>query len=235
MKCIIIADRENYAHIAEMMKRFSFVSVLETGGASGAAVKLMSKERNIDLLIIDNDLPGLNSFELINGLDNKPNIIMVSSDDRHALEAFDFNVIDYMVKPLNYVRFFRAVDKVARYYGSPHRGNDPEDEVFIRKSSTLVKLKLKDIVYVEALENYVTVYTDHDKFTILFTMKAIETQLPSDLFIRIHRSYIVNRSKIEAIRENILELMVGGSVKNLPVGKSFREILMTRLVLMTRQ
>lgn len=234
MKCIIVADKENYNLITELMNRFSSVSLYETDGTSETAIRLLSKEKYIDLLIIDADMPGLNCFDFIRSLEFKPNIIMISSDDKHALEAFEFNVIDYLIKPLHYARFFRAVDKVVKYHVSPESSNSPESEVFIRKNSTLVKLKLKDIVYVEALENYVTVYTDQEKFTILFTMKAIETQLPSDLFIRIHRSWIVNRSRIEAIRENFIELLVGDSLKNLPVGKSFRETLMARLVLMTR-
>jgi DNA-binding LytR/AlgR family response regulator len=98
----------------------------------------------------------------------------------------------------------------------------------------LVKLKLKDILYIEALENYVTLITDKERFTIHFTMKAIENQLPSGVFIRTHRSYIVNRSLILAIKENSLDLNVGGSVKNIPVGKSFRDSLLNEINVIAR-
>ena len=87
--------------------------------------------------------------------------------------------------------------------------NTGDEEIFIKKGSSLVKLKLKDIIYIEALENYVTLNTSDDKFTIHFTMKAIENQLPSGVFIRVHRSFIINKSMIQAIKENSLDLIVG--------------------------
>jgi DNA-binding LytR/AlgR family response regulator len=97
-----------------------------------------------------------------------------------------------------------------------------------------VKLKLRDIIYIEALENYVTLNTNDDKFTIHFTMKAIENQLPSGVFIRVHRSYIINKSMIQTIQENSLDLNVGGSLKNIPVGKSFRDTLLNDINVMAR-
>ena len=97
-----------------------------------------------------------------------------------------------------------------------------------------MKLKLRDIIFIEALENYVTLTTNDDKFTIHFTMKAIENQLPSGVFIRVHRSYIINKSMIQAIKENTLDLNVGGSLKSIPVGKSFRDSLLNDINVMAR-
>jgi DNA-binding LytR/AlgR family response regulator len=106
--------------------------------------------------------------------------------------------------------------------------------VIRRYLSSLVKLKLKDIVFVEALENYVTVNTKEEKYTIHFTMKAIENQLPTSLFIRVHRSYIINKSMIQAIKENTLDLQVGDTLKSIPVGKSFRDVLLNDINVMAR-
>jgi DNA-binding LytR/AlgR family response regulator len=97
-----------------------------------------------------------------------------------------------------------------------------------------VKLKLREIVFVEALENYVTLNTNTDKFTIHFTMKAIESQLPSGVFIRVHRSFIINKSMIQAIKESSLDIMVGHTLKNIPVGKSFRDSLLNDINVMAR-
>jgi DNA-binding LytR/AlgR family response regulator len=109
-----------------------------------------------------------------------------------------------------------------------------DEEIFIKKGSSLVKLKLREIVFVEALENYVTLNTNTDKFTIHFTMKAIENQLPSGVFIRVHRSFIINKSMILAIKENSLDITVGHTVKNIPVGKSFRDSLLNDINVMAR-
>jgi DNA-binding LytR/AlgR family response regulator len=115
-----------------------------------------------------------------------------------------------------------------------HSGILHDEEIFIKKGSSLVKLKLREIVYIEALENYVTLNTNDDKFTIHFTMKAIEHQLPSGVFIRIHRSYIINKSLIQSIKENSLDLKVGGTLKCIPVGKSFRDSLLNDINVMAR-
>ena len=98
----------------------------------------------------------------------------------------------------------------------------------------MVKLKIKDIIYIEALENYVTLNTIERKFTIHFTMKAIENQLPSWIFIRVHRSFIVNKSMIQTIKENSLDLIIGDKLKNIPVGDSFRDPLLNSINMMAR-
>jgi DNA-binding LytR/AlgR family response regulator len=121
-----------------------------------------------------------------------------------------------------------------RYFTPKEIGTSGDEEIFIKKGSSLVKLKLKDIVFVEALENYVTLNTNTDKYTIHFTMKAIENQLPSGVFIRVHRSFIINKSMIQAIKENSLDISIGHTVKNIPVGKSFKDSLLNDINVMAR-
>ena len=163
-----------------------------------------------------------------------PNIIIVSSAEEFALKAFDFNVVDYILKPVTYSRFCRAIDKTMRYFTRKEGTSTGDEEIFIKKGSSLVKLKLTEIIFIEALENYVTLNTNDDKFTIHFTMKAIENQLPSGVFIRVHRSFIINKSMIQTIKENSLDLNVGGSLKSIPVGKSFRDSLLNDINVMAR-
>ncbi len=194
----------------------------------------MSKHKDIDLILLDVKMPEMDGFDLIGSLDHPPNIIIVSGGGEFALKAFDFNVVDFLLKPISYARFCKAIDKTVRYFSPKEISISGDEEIFIKKGSSLVKLKLKDIVFVEALENYVTLNTNTDKFTIHFTMKAIENQLPSGVFIRVHRSFIINKSMIQAIKENSLDISVGHSVKNIPVGKSFKDSLLNDINVMAR-
>jgi len=179
-------------------------------------------------------MPEMNGFDFIGSLDFPPNIIIVSSAEEYAMKAFDFNVVDYLLKPVTYGRFCKAIDKTVRYFARKEASSSGDEEIFIKKSSSLVKLKLREIIYIEALENYVTLNTNDDKFTIHFTMKAIENQLPSGVFIRVHRSFIINKSMIQAIKENSLDINIGGSLKSIPVGKSFRDSLLNDINVMAR-
>jgi DNA-binding LytR/AlgR family response regulator len=179
-------------------------------------------------------MPEMDGFDFINSLEFPPNIIIVSSADEFALKAFDFNVVDYLLKPITYGRFCKAIDKTMRYFARKEAPSTGEEEIFIKKGSALVKLKLIDIIYIEALENYVTLNTCDDKFTIHFTMKAIENQLPSGIFIRVHRSFIISKSMIQSIKDNSLDLKVGDTLKNIPVGKSYRDSLLNDINVMAR-
>ncbi|MBA4321457.1 MAG: DNA-binding response regulator, partial [Odoribacter sp.] len=194
----------------------------------------MSNRQDIDLIFLDIEMPELDGFDFIGSLEFPPNIIIVSAAEEYARKAFDFNVVDFLLKPVPYARFCKAIDKTIRYFTRKESVSSGDQEIFIKKGSTLVKLKLKDIIYVEALENYVTVNTRGEKYTIHFTMKAIESQLPSSLFTRVHRSFIINKSMIQAIRENSLDLIIGDIVKSIPVGKSFRDILLNDINVMAR-
>jgi DNA-binding LytR/AlgR family response regulator len=198
------------------------------------ARNILTSRKDIDLIILDIQMPEMNGFDFIGSLDYPPNIIIVSSAEEYALKAFDFNVVDYLLKPVTYGRFLKAIDKTMRYFARKEVTNTGDEEIFIKKGSSLVKLKLKDIIYIEALENYVTLITRDDKFTIHFTMKAIENQLPSGLFIRVHRSFIINKSMIQAIKENSLDLNVADTMKSIPVGKSFRDTLLDDINVMAR-
>ncbi|HNW56808.1 MAG TPA: LytTR family DNA-binding domain-containing protein [Bacteroidales bacterium] len=235
MNCIIVDDDNLCCKILEgYVSKFSSLSLIGSFSDSMAARNILTQRNDIDLVILDIQMPELNGFDFIGSLDYPPNIIIVSSSEEYAMKAFDFNAVDFLLKPVSFGRFCKAIDKTKRYFSRKEAGNSGEEEIFIKKGSSLVKLKLKDIVYIEALENYVTLNTSDDKFTIHFTMKAIETQLPSDVFIRVHRSFIINKSMIQTIKENSLDLNVGDSLKNIPVGKSYRDSLLDDINVMAR-
>ena len=234
MNCIIGAGNITCELLEEFVGNSSSLNLVGTFIDSVSVRNQLSKQHDIDLLFLDIEILEMDCFDFISNLDYKPNIIVISSSDKFALKAFDISVVDYLLKPITYSRFYRSVDKAIRFYSRRKVNNNVDNEIFIKKGSSFIKLKLKDIIYIEALENYVTLTTIDKKFTIHFTMKAIENQLPSSIFIRVHRSFIVNKNMIKTIKEDSLDLIVGDTHKNFPVGKSFRDFLLNNLNMMAR-
>jgi DNA-binding LytR/AlgR family response regulator len=235
MNCIIVDDDKLSCKLLEgFVSKSGSLTLIGTYSDSVLARNELSKRHDIDLIFLDIRMPEMDGFDFIGSLEIPPNIIIVSSAEEYALKAFDFNVVDYLLKPVSYSRFCKAIDKTIRYFARKEAPNTGDEEIFIKKGSSLVKLKLKEIIFIEALENYVTLNTKEERFTIHFTMKAIENQLPSGVFIRVHRSFIINKSMIQAIKENSLDLVVGDTVKTIPVGKSFRDFLLNDINVMAR-
>jgi DNA-binding LytR/AlgR family response regulator len=235
MNCIIVDDDKlSCKLLEEFVNKSSSLNLVGIFSDAVSARNELSKRKDIDLIFLDIQMPEMDGFDLLGSLDYPPNIIVVSSAEDYALKAFDFNVVDYLLKPITYGRFCKAIDKTSRYFSRKEQVSGGEEEIFIKKGSSLVKLKIKEIIYCEALENYVTLNTRDERFTIHFTMKAIENQLPSSVFIRVHRSYIINKSMIQAIKENSLDLIVGDTIKSIPVGKSFKDFLLNDINVMAR-
>jgi len=235
MNCIIVDDDKLSCKLLEgFVSKSTSLNLLGTFSDSVSARNELSRRRDIELVFLDVQMPEMDGFDFIGSLEHPPNIIIVSGNEEYALKAFDFNVVDYLLKPVTYARFAKAIDKTLRYFSRKELSNTGDEEIFIKKGSSLVKLKIKEIIFVEALENYITLNTADERFTIHFTMKAIESQLPSNVFIRVHRSFIINKGMIQAIRENSLDLVVGNTIKSIPVGKSFRDFLLNDINVMAR-
>lgn len=235
MNCIIVDDDKLSCKLLEgYVNKYASLNLVGIFNDPVSARNEIAKQKDVDLILLDVKMPEMDGFDLIGSLDHPPNIIIVSGGGEFALKAFDFNVVDFLLKPISYARFCKAIDKVVRYFAPKEISKSGDEEIFIKKGSSLVKLKLREIVFVEALENYVTLNTNTDKFTIHFTMKAIESQLPSGVFIRVHRSFIINKSMIQSIKESSLDIMVGHTLKNIPVGKSFRDSLLNDINVMAR-
>ncbi|MBP8959710.1 MAG: response regulator transcription factor [Bacteroidales bacterium] len=235
MNCIIVDDDKLSCKLLEgFVKKYSSLNLVGIYSDSITARNELSRRKDIDIVFLDIQMPEMNGLDFIGSLESPPNIIIVSSSESYARKAFDLNAVDYLLKPITYSRFCKAIDKTIRYYSKKEPVNDADEEFFIKKGSSFVKLKIKDIIYIEALENYVTLNTFSDRFTIHFTMKAIENYLPSGLFIRVHRSYIVNKSMIQKIQDNSLDLAVGNQTISIPLGKSFRDTLFDDINVMAR-
>jgi len=182
------------------------------------------QEQAVDLILLDIEMPGMTGLELTKNLGNKkPIIIFTTSKKEYAAEAFELNVADYIVKPVTPSRFIQAVDKareVLQSNSEEFKLNDDEF-IFIRDSNIVRRLKLDDILFAEAMGDYVKLHTPQKFYAIHTTLKAVEERLPVSKFIRVHRSYIAAITKIDTIQDGAL--VING--KPVPVADAYRAAL----------
>ncbi len=229
MNCIIIEDDElSRKVLEEYIRKTDNLDLTASFHSAIDAINHLGKDTKVDLVFLDIELPQMSGVEFLESLQLPPQVIITTSKDKYAVKAFDFNVTDYLLKPIRYPRFFKAVDKAFKLE-KLYEVNRIDDEIFIKKNSTLIKLAYEDILWIEALENYVVLNTEKDKYTIHFTMKAMEQTLPQYKFLRIHRSYIVNLRKVMAIKEKKLIIRFSDKTHELPIGKSYRERLLKEI------
>lgn len=186
------------------------------------------QEEPVDLILLDIEMPGMTGLELTKNLGNKrPVIIFTTSKKEYAAEAFELNVADYIVKPVTPARFIQAVDKARDILNSNKEEVKFSDEefVFIRDSNIVRRLKLDDILFAEAMGDYVKLHTPQKFFAIHTTLKAVEEKLPASRFFRVHRSYIVAVNKIDTIQDGALII----NSKSLPVADAYRAALNKRM------
>ena len=162
---------------------------------------------DIDLIFLDIEMPILSGFDLLDGLTVKPQVIFVTGKTKYAFKAFDYDAVDYLRKPISKERFLNAVHKaITNYKLKNDEGYDEEDFIFVKSNLKKRKVFLNELRYIEALGDYVKLVTEHDAFVVLSTMKAFEALLPSERFLRIHKSYIVNLDKVERYNSKVIEL-----------------------------
>lgn len=228
MKALIVDDndiaRTTLAHLAKQVPNLTIVS--EYSNAIEAYNHLQNDE--IDLIFLDIEMPEMTGIELTKNLSGKDIIIIFTSSNKdYALEAFELNIADYILKPVMPARFLQAVSKAQAILDS--RKDEVEvtkDEfLFVRDSNITRRLKLDDIFYAEAMGDYVKFYTREKMFAIHGKMKTAEERLPKDHFIRVHRSYIVSVGKIDTLQDG--GIMING--KFIPVADAYRKALNTRM------
>jgi DNA-binding LytR/AlgR family response regulator len=225
MNCIIIDDDlMSRKIIEEFVARTDQLNLVNSYENAVDAINAFSNEEDIDLIFLDIEMPEMSGIDFLKTLQNPPQIIIISSKDKYALDAFNYDVIDYLLKPITYSRFFKAINKANVRF--KNKVDSKENEIFIKKNSALVRLKYDEILWIEALENYVIFNTFTDRYTIHFTMKAIEQKLPAHQFTRVHRSFIVNTSSINVIEDNSVIIKTKDGSKSIPIGKSYKDKLM---------
>ncbi|MCP9749740.1 LytTR family DNA-binding domain-containing protein [Ferruginibacter sp. HRS2-29] len=224
MKCLIIDDNEiARTMLAQLVSQVDDLTVSAECSNAMEAYNFIQKDP-VDLFFLDIEMPGMTGLELTRNLgDCCPVIIFTTSNKEYALEAFELNVADYLLKPVTPARFLQAVNKARDILNSQQEEvkSTGEEFIFIRDSNVIRRLSMNDILYAEALGDYVKLYTTEKMYAIHNTLKSVEERLPSDKFLRIHRSFIVALNKIDTLQDGAV--VIGR--KPLPVADSYRKAL----------
>ncbi len=231
MNCIIVDDDALVRlDLENKISQVSFLNLMGSCSSAAEATQYIMNQQ-VDLMILDVMMPEMNGLQLMKALETeRPQVILVSSSKEFAAEAFDFDVTDFLVKPISGERFFRAAAKSRRLHeGRTSMSSYDDHSVFIKVNTRLVKIDLRDILFVEALADYVTVNTSNNKYTIHSTMKGIESALPGKYFFRAHNSYIIRLDRISEIDDNCVVI----GQKLIPVSRSKVKGLMQKLKLLT--
>ena len=224
MKCLVVDDDEMSR--ATIEHYITQTESLEIIGVCSNAIDALNelKKQAIDLIFLDVEMPEMSGLEMLESLGNPPKVILITSKKEYALEAFEYNVVDYLLKPIDYVRFLKAINKLGELHSKGSINIDSED-IFIKTDLKFVKINFADIHFIEAMADYVIINLGSAKHIIHSTMKAIEKKLSSDSFTRVHRSYIVNLKKIDAVENATIVI----NEQRIPIGASYRPDFMKRL------
>lgn len=231
MRCLIVDDNQ-LARMA-MKQLVAQVQMLELVAECSDAMQAYNYLRNdqIDLLFLDIEMPGMTGIELTKKLGNKKAlIIFTTAKTDYAVEAFELNVVDYLVKPVSIPRFLQAVEKAKETQDSNKEEVkiEAQEFVFVKDNGVLKKLNVEDILYLEAMGDYVKVHTPQKFHVLHSTLKSIEEKLPHTKFIRVHRSYIVALQKIDFIQDGVIRI----GKASIPVAETYKSALNKRLNLL---
>ncbi|NJL57137.1 MAG: response regulator transcription factor [Cytophagales bacterium] len=228
LTCMVVDDDELSRNVVNhYIKKTSFLSLTHECTNAIDASNIL-KDENIDVIYLDIEMPEMSGMDLIKTLDGNNEVILITSNIKYAVEAFEVSVTDYLVKPFDYTRFLQASTKAKERIDAFRRKNEQQIEIYVKSDSRLVRLNLKDILFVEALADYVIINTGKSKLIVHSTMKGIEKRLPASYFARIHRSFIINTERIDYLEDNAIII----NDKIMPIGASYRDNFMSRLNLL---
>ncbi|MBS0029674.1 response regulator transcription factor [Chitinophaga sp. 2R12] len=233
MNCVIIDDeplaREG---IANYVREIDFLHLTATCENPVELMKLLDK-RPVDLVFLDIQMPKMNGIDFLKIVQKPPMVIITTAFPTYALEGFQLNVLDYLLKPITFDRFFKSANKAKDYHqllnkpstDAPKAEKDA-DYFFIKSGSKYEKIRFDDILYVEAMQNYITIYTEKGKYVTLLYLKHLEQNLDQTAFIRVHKSYIVSINKIEGIEGN--EIFIQSH--RIPISRNYHQQVIEQVV-----
>ena len=225
MKCLVVDDDKiSRELICDYIADTEDLELLKECKSGIEASNFLTKNE-VDLIFLDIEMPKMSGIELIRSLENRPQFILITSENKYAVEAFEVEATDYLVKPVEYTRFLKALNKVRQNNKPVHLESANIENLFIKVDSELISISTKDVLWIEALGDYVNLITTTKKYTILSTMKNIEEKLPLNQFVRVHRSYFVRTDRIKKISDDIILV----ENKLIPVSKSYKKELYSRL------
>jgi len=224
LSCIIVDDEPVARKILhEFVEQVPFMD-LHGKFENAMKAEAFLKTNVVDLIFLDIEMPKVSGLQFLQRMHIESMVILTTAFPQYALEGYELDIIDYLLKPFALSRFLKAVQKAKDFYQMKNRtaGALPSTYIFIKSEKRIEKIELSDILYAESVGNYVSVYTENKRIVAYLTMKSLESQLPADEFIKIHQSYLVNCSKIEAIEGN--EIKIG--CKSLPMSRNYRDTVM---------
>ncbi len=225
-KCLIVDDeplaRDLMRNHIEKLDNFEIVC--ECGDAMKALKEL--RDQKIDLMFMDLQMPQITGIEFLKILKNPPKVIITTAYREYAVDGFELDVVDYLLKPITFERFLKSVNKYYQITQDESTVTAPVSEIiqpaepfiYVKENKRVIKVLLNEILYVEGLSEYVQIYTDKKKIITKTTLASLEEKLPGESFLRIHKSFIVSLHRIEAFTASTIE--VPG--KELPIGRSFK-------------
>ena len=236
MNCIIIDDEElARAIISQMIEQSSELKLIQEFPNAMTAIKFLNNIQ-VDLIFLDIHMPDFTGFDLLQSLKNPPKVILVTSDKNFAIEAFEYEcIVDYLVKPITEERFKKAVQKALSAEKTAVKSTDIQSviqdsakEFYVNIDRRLIKIDISSVTIVEAKGDYIHIKTDSKNYVVHSTLKKIEDKLPKNLFLKVHRSFIINTNKIIDIEDN--SVLIAKDV--IPVSRANKPELMKRLNLL---
>ncbi len=222
--CVIIDDEELARELIEthleQLDNFKLVASCK----SAIEASSILKQQQIDLLFLDIEMPVLKGTDFFKNLVHKPKVIFTTAYRDYAIEGFELNAIDYLLKPIVFQRFFKAIEKILASENTTQNPSLKEntvvnkDFIYIRKDRKQVKIKFEDILYIESSKDYVKIYLSNKNYITKYSISAFYKQLDKR-FIRVHRSYIVNQNKVTAYTKNDIEI----NTMEIPIGENYKQ------------
>jgi DNA-binding LytR/AlgR family response regulator len=226
IKCIV-TDDEPFARKG-LQGYIEKVDFLELTGVCENAIELnsMLKQQEVDVLFLDIEMPYMSGIELLKNLTNPPKVIFTTAYEKYAMEGYELEVLDYLLKPISFERFLKSANKIYDYFKQQQQGATVEDYFFVKADNKLEKISTADILFIEAMENYIAIYIKDRKIITHLTLKMIQERLPVADFVQPHKSYLVAMNKIDSIEGNVLHI----AQFQVPVSKYQKEDLLMKVL-----
>ncbi|MBX2947437.1 MAG: response regulator transcription factor [Cyclobacteriaceae bacterium] len=228
LTCLIVEDEPLARNLlVDYVKKVPSLKLVEACSNAMDAMEILRKQQ-VDLLFLDIQMPEITGITFLKILQKRPLVIFTTAYSQYALEGYELDVVDYLLKPITLERFLKAVDKAMQRHQLAHQstiplisqpGPEKPDFVFVKDGTKMVKVQLDDILYVEGMKDYVTIHTREKKITTLQRMKVLEEQLPADKFIRVHHSYIIAFKAIDAVHKS--DVQIGQAM--IPISDSYKK------------
>lgn len=225
IKCIIIDDEPLAIKVIENhLQEFQNFEIVGTFNNPIAALPLL-EEQKIDAVFLDINMSKMNGLEFIKTVELKSNIVITTAYREYAVESFDLDVLDYLVKPIPFNRFLKAINKITQKIaiqrgGNQDNTNESDSFIFLKVDKKLVKIPFDEIFYIESLKDYIKVFTTTDNYLVHKSLTSITEELPSSQFLRIHRSFTISTDKVKSVEGNSVEI----NNKRIPIGRKYLNV-----------